>query len=230
MAAEQDKLWWEDSPLLPFKQNSSICVVGSTGSGKTQWVYKFLRHVKVMFEGQPPQKILYCYGIWQDLYEEMERTVPNLEFHEGLPSASLLDDIAANNSHNMIILDDLMEQMVRSDECEILLTRRCHHNRFSTLYVSQNAYKSGKNARTIALNTWYLVLFNNLRDASQIACLANQMFPGNASYFKEAYSDATSNKYGYLLVDSSPHADLRYRLRTHIFPGEDTIVYLSKKV
>jgi flagellar biosynthesis GTPase FlhF len=32
--------WWEKESLTPFKQQSSICIVGGTGSGKTTWTYK----------------------------------------------------------------------------------------------------------------------------------------------------------------------------------------------
>ena len=39
------------SPVFPFKKNSSICVVGATGSGKSRWVYQLLRHLEEIFEG-----------------------------------------------------------------------------------------------------------------------------------------------------------------------------------
>lgn len=93
--------------------------------------------------------------------------------------------------------------------------------------MTQNLFQRGSRSRTIALNTYYLVLMKNVRDASQIAFLGRQLFPGHSNFLLEAYADATKSPYGYLLVDTSPHSEDKYRLRTHIFPGEDPIIYQS---
>ena len=69
------------TPLVPFQAGSPIMVAGPTASGKTYWTNKLLSNN--MFT-QPVSSILYCYGVWQDYFEEME--IPNLEFHDGLPS------------------------------------------------------------------------------------------------------------------------------------------------
>ena len=45
---------------------------------------------------------------------------------------------------------------------------------------------------------------------------------------RSAFADATSLPFGYLVVDMSPHSEDTYRLRTHVFPGEDPIVYVPK--
>lgn len=42
-----------------------------------------------------------------------------------------------------------------------------------------------------------------------------QDYPGQSSYFKDAYQKATSKTYGYLLVDMNPASEDRYRLQTH---------------
>ena len=78
------------------------------------------------------------------------------------------------------------------------------------MFLTQNLFPRGAKSRTIALNTYYLVLMKNARDASQVTTLDRKMFPGEARVLTEAYLD----------VD-------RYRLRTHIFPGEDPMVYQS---
>ena len=220
--------WWEKVSLLPFKERCSINISGATGSGKTYWIYRLLRHLKGMFKGQPPKKVLYCYGVYQSLYDDMEENVPGIEMHEGLPTPGELDQISENGHHNLVVIDDLIGQMVKNTDMELLLTRGCHHKNFSVIYLTQNLFQPGKNARTIALNTWYLVMFRNLRDASQIGYLAKQLFPGRAGVLKEAYEYATKEPYGYLIIDSSPHADSKYRLRTKVFPNEDPVVYVPK--
>ena len=52
------------------------------------------------------------------------------------------------------------------------------------------------------------------------------MFSDNNKALVEAYEDATSCKYGYLVIDSTANGDDAYRLRNNIFPGEDPLVYV----
>ena len=56
------------------------------------------------------------------------------------------------------------------------------------------------------------------------------MYPGKSGILMKAYEDATRPPYGYIVIDSSPHATPEYRLRTHIFPGEDCTVYVPSNV
>ena len=181
-----------------------------------------------MYENDPPKTITYCYGAWQPLFEEMEKSIQGLQLHDGLPTKEMLQEISSNGKHNLLVIDDLIDQMVKSPDMELMLTQGCHHKNFSVIYLTQNLFQSGKNARTIALNTWYLIMFKNLRDASQITSLAKQMYPGKSGILKEAYEDATKGCYGYIVIDSSPHAELKHRLRTRIFPNEDPIVYVPR--
>lgn len=51
------------------------------------------------------------------------------------------------------------------------------------------------------LNVQYMVLFKNPRDTTQVSNLTKQMYTGHVRYVQEAFIDATSLLYGYLLVD-----------------------------
>ena len=80
----------------------------------------------------------------------------------------------------------------------------------------------------MSLNSHYLVLFKNARDATQISHLAGQMYPGKSKFMIEAYRDATSSPFSYLLIDLKQATEDKLRLRTNIFPGETTYVYVPK--
>ena len=54
------------------------------------------------------------------------------------------------------------------------------------------------------------------------------MYPGNAKFLIEAFGDATSKPYGYLLIDLKPDTEERLRIRTNIFKDERQIVYVRK--
>ena len=126
---------------------------------------------------------------------------------------------------NLVILDDLMEQVTSSSDMESLFVKGVHHLHFSVLYINQNLYCKGKHSRTINLNTHIYVLMKNPRDVSQLQCLARQAFLGKSTFLMEAYKDATSQPYGYLVLDFSPGAEEAYRVRTRVFDGEDAIIY-----
>jgi len=82
--------------------------------------------------------------------------------------------------------------------------------------------------RTISLNSHYMVLFKNVRDAGEFGILARQMYPGSSKFAEEAYRDATKRPFGYLFVDLKPQQDEDYRPRTNVFPGERQYVYVKK--
>jgi hypothetical protein len=54
------------------------------------------------------------------------------------------------------------------------------------------------------------------------------MYPGSTKYMLEAYQDATSKPFGYLLIDLKPQTDERIRLRSNIFPGEVNYAYAKR--
>ena len=200
-----------------------------SGSGKTTFVYQFLRHLQGMYTSDPPQHVLYCYDIYQPMFDEMEKTLSNFTLHDGLPSDEVIDEYTRDRSHRLVILDDLYQEVLQNPRMEKLFTQGCHHKRISVIFITQNLYAQGKSARTIALNTWYQVLFRNVRDASQVATLARQIFPGQSQVLMEAYRDVMKAPFSYLVIDMSPGSEDKYRLRTHIFPGEDPIVFVPKK-
>ena len=225
---DTSKPWWETYSLSPFEPFSSICVTGPTGAGKSRWVYKFLRHLDGMYIKDPPQKILYCHGVYQTLYDEMEGNIDHITFHSGLPSEADITDFTQGQTHSLIVLDDLMQQVIASKEMELLFTQGCHHRGLSVIFITQNLYGQAKAARTIALNTWYLILFKNLRDASQILTLGRQLYPGRGNVLVESYNDVMREHFAYLVVDMSPRCEDKLRLRTRVFPGDETIVYVPR--
>ena len=200
-------------------------VAGPTGSGKTKWVYTFLQQMDYLYE-TPPRKIMYCYGIYQPLFEEMEQELPQLTLHRGLPTTKDIEDFA-EGQHDLIVLDDLMHDVLDSKTVELMFTRDCHHRKLSVIFITQNIYGQGKSARTIALNCWYMVLFKNIRGTSQIQTLGRQLFPRKSGMLTEAFADATNVPFGYLMIDLTPRGRDDYRLRSGIFRGDDLVLYKS---
>ena len=189
-----------------FSSPSTICIAGPTGSGKSFFTKEFIANKDKLFSKNPVKSVLYCYGIYQPLFDEMERQYPFITFHHGLPSESTLKGLASSNEHSLCILDDLMHLATKNDDVELLFVQKSHHMNITVVFISQNLLNQNKNARTISLNTHYFILFKNVCDSQQIKCLARQIYPNCSKAFLQAYEDATKDPYGYLYVKMSPHA------------------------
>lgn len=85
---------------------------------------------------------------------------------------------------------------------------------------------SRKKFKSISVNTHYCILLRNPRDVSQIKTLARQT--GLKQSLIDAYTDAVSTAFGYIVIGLSPSPD-KYILKSHIFPNENLIVYLPKQ-
>jgi hypothetical protein len=66
-------------------QHPFICIVaGCTQSSKTVWVKSLLENAQTTIS-PTPQRIIWCYGQWQPSYFDMMRTMPGIEFNQGIP-------------------------------------------------------------------------------------------------------------------------------------------------
>ena len=187
-----------NTTLVPFHAGSPIMVTGPTSFGKTYWTHKLLTHN--MFT-EPVASVLYCYSVFKDYFNQMK--IPNIEFHEGLLTLEKVQNLHDGSFH-VIVLDDLMEYIVKSIEVQNLFTKYCHHYNITVFFLTQNVFAQGPCARTININTHILVLFANKKDESQAMNLGKQLYPCNSKVFMDAYEDATSYLHGYLVIDSDP--------------------------
>jgi hypothetical protein len=203
----------------PRLKHPFTCVVARpSSSGKTQFVFRLIRHAERLVD-PPPEKIVYCYGEFQPSFLEFSQ----VEFHEGLPDVGSFD----GRSRVLLIIDDLMNE-ADQNVCN-LFTKLSHHRNVSVVFVTQNLFHRNRHVRTMNLNTHYVVLFKNPRDAGQVAIMARQMYPRKSNFVVEAFRDATREPYGYLLIDLKPETDDRYRFRTNIFPDDERqYAYVSK--
>lgn len=193
-------------------------VAGPTGCGKTTWVKKLLEHASEMIFPSP-ERIIWCYGKWQDAYQNLTSSI---EFVQGLPDFDTLD----HSVSTLVILDDLMRQ--DGSTVAKLFEAGSHHDDISVVYIVQNVFHQGKDSRNISLNAHYLVLFKNPRDRSQIVHLSKQVFPGQAKFLSEAYDDVCRKPHGYLFLDFRQDTPEEGRVRSNVFPGEVQLAYVAK--
>lgn len=211
---------------LRWKHPFAALISGPSGAGKTEFVKKFLQNLEFMCDVKF-SKIVFYYGEWQPAYRELAATQPldRIDFREGVPRSA---DFAADAGPQLVIIDDLMEEAGKT--VVKIFTKTSHHRDLSVFFLTQNLFHRGQ--REISLNSNYVVVFKNPRDRAQIQHFSRQICPENPRYVQEAYADATSRPFGYLLFDLKQDTPDNCRLRTDIFPsaqGHRPVVYVPGK-
>jgi len=118
--------WWQNESLLKFETPTSMFIVGPSNSGKTFFTKRLLEMSSGMFK-TPPSRIYFCFSVWQELYDQMSKSVPNIHFHKGLPSMEELREWGEQKGHKIVVLDDLMMDAVDSLEIAHMMCVGSHH-------------------------------------------------------------------------------------------------------
>ena len=178
---------------------------------------------------QPVASILYCEGVYQEFFNTM-RDNPSIAcpicFQKGLPTQEDIDNMYDKCFH-IIVLDDLMEKIVKSADMQELFTKYCHHKNIMAIMVSQNAFQKGPNAHTISVNRHIHVLFANKRDESQVSIFANQLFHSKRKKkcFLNIYDEHMKNRFAYLTIDCTSQFLPEIKVQANIFPGKVTYTF-----
>lgn len=202
-----------------FRSPFTAIVSGATGSGKSSWVKRFIenRHSIIY---PPPACTLYCYGEMNPTILEHKNN--GIEIFEGIPEKQYLNSKPKNL---LLIIDDLMLD-INANYLNELFTRISHNSNISVVLILQSLYAA--NTKVARQNTHYFVLMRNPQGHNSIRTLGSQIFPGKLGYFLEAFNDATSKLFSYLVLDTHPSTAENERLVTNIFPNELTTYYLPQ--
>ena len=198
--------------------NRTMCVVGPSHSGKTTFVLNLLDHRNEIFDCIP-NRVIWCYGIYQhELNSKLQQN--GYLLHSGIISVS---DI---QPYDIIVLDDLLNESKNSEDVTSMFTRAAHHKPTFIIFIMQNLFPPGKEARTRSLNTHYYCIFKNPRDKSQIEFLARQIAPRRSKGILEIFESATEKAHSYLFIDFTQECPDELRYRTNLFEKPMTIYKL----
>ena len=204
---------------LRLYSNRTMCVAGPSHSGKTTFVLNLLEHRHEIFRSVV-NRVIWCYGIYQhDLNQELQQR-GYLLHNNAIDS----NDIQAND---IVVLDDLFHESRNSSDVTAMFTKAAHHKPCFIIFIMQNLFPSGKEARTRSLNTHYLVLFKNPRDKSQIEFLARQVVPRNPKALIQVFDSATEKPHSYLFLDLTQECPEHYRFRSNLFSPPIIIYQLN---
>lgn len=209
---------------LTLRHGACHYIIGSSQSGKSQYIYSFLRNLDNLYSPVIRFKSIYwCYGE-QDAIKNIPSDIyGKLTLHEGIPDLSNL----VLEKPAIIVFDDLYTQIFNRPEVVNFILNNVHHSDTSVLITTQVAFPREKYARSIATNSQYLVYLPSPRTNSQFGHLATQISePGESKALIEAYRDSLQKKYTAFFCDLHPQSPNWCRFRTNIFPTDQcTIVY-----
>lgn len=203
---------------LTLETESVMTVCGPSGSGKTVFVEKLIKHRTQIFRNKI-KSVHWFFGIVPPSKLE------GITLHQGLQDG--WTDLI--KPYDMVIIDDLFVESGSNKELTNAFTRLAHHRPCFLVYLTQNLFHKSGDSRTRNLNTHYLVLMKNPRDAQQISYISRQMYPGS-NFLVEVFRDVTEDTpFSYVLLDFRQTTPSSLRVRTGIFPGEIYKVYINKR-
>lgn len=219
---------WDIRFITPFNK----IISGSSQTGKTSFLKKLLSHREDLMT-TPPKRVILFYKLNQDIYNEMvsSNLIHDLvDVSNEIPSLEAIHDMVRpykDDGGSMLIFDDILSDITR--DFQQLFCNASHHLNCSIIFVTQNLFQNNPYFRTMSLNAHYFTIMRNARDKQQISILGKQFSPNNVRYVVESYTDATKNKYSYLILDFHPNSNPTIGLRARIFPDEfPTHIYLEK--
>ena len=206
---------------LRLKCDRTMCIAGPSHSGKTFITLQIIDNRATMFECKT-NRVIWCYGIYQAALQQELQQRPGVIVKSDLIHTSEIEP------YDIVVLDDLLDEARASQDVTSMFTKAAHHKPCFIIFITQNLFPSGKEARTRSLNTHYYIIFKNPRDKSQVEFLARQIAPRKSRAIVEVFEAATTRPHGYLFFDFTQECPDQYRLRTNLFgvgPHNPMIIY-----
>ena len=216
---------------MRFRNPSSFILGGASQSGKTTFTFNILRNIDILFQDpRCQQNVIYFYKTWQKSYEIFDKEKIVTSWVNRLPTAQDVEKETAvykDRGGSIIVIDDFAQDLTKTilDLFAVL----CHHTNSVVFLLTQNIFSKNKVFRDISLNSTYVVLFKNPRDASQISSFARQFAPGKNSDIVDMFKLATKAPHSYVLFDFYQSTPDNLRVRSRVLPHEGPLnVWVSE--
>ena len=143
----------------------------------------------------------------------MQKEIENLEFVQSV-NFEFIDSLKNNATKYLLIFDDSREEIFNS-KAFVHIATAGRHRALSTIYIEHNLFHQSKLGRGVELENTR----KSPRDVMEVSTLSTQLGPGSERV--HWYRDATSVRYGHLLIDLSRTDDrLRFCTNTRSIPSK----------
>ena len=201
----------------PFKW----CLVGSSGSGKTNFSLQVIRHAHRLFD-QVPSKIIIVFKEFQEIYNHFNNYIQTEYFNEDEID---FEEITKNNKENLLIIcDDLYYSKKINEVAEHFLIKGRHRNT-SWLVLTQSIFNHPA-LKNISRNSSHITMFKSVR-LNEPHIFFSQLRPRTSKVLQDIYSKATEKSYSYLDIDLSQTCPDKYRYKTNLFSKAVTVFIIN---
>lgn len=116
-----------------FRNNCRMLIGGSTGSGKTTFVYNLIQQNQFI---EPIQTVYYFSTSANPMDINWHETLPNTEvfYYEGLPTLSFYPTVKENS---VVIIDDMFEEAIESADVSRGFRVESRHRNFAIIIITQ---------------------------------------------------------------------------------------------
>jgi hypothetical protein len=191
----------------PFKWT----LVGSSGSGKTNFALNIVKRSNTLFD-QKPEKVVIIYKVFQKIYDEFDEFFPTSLIPED--ECDFEELTKSNTERLLIICDDLYFSKKLNEISEHFLIKGRHRNT-SWIVLTQSIFNQPA-LKNISRNSTHMTLFKNVR-LNEPHILFSQLRPRSSKVLQNIYSEATEKPYGYLDIDLSQTCPDKLRYKTNLF-------------
>lgn len=221
--AVQEVIMTEDG--LKMKTPFAMMISGPSQSGKSEFMLQLVKFREDVFTSKFT-RIIYCQANSfspknKIFFQKLQTQFPQAEMIQGLPDISALH-LNLNSLPTLILIDDLMKEVIQSNQMVDLVTNDVHNFNISVIFVFQNYFARGRHGNTLIRNCQYKVLFYNrielmeLRNISTQTVAAPKFLEFNFNYLLKNYPNARSY---YILIDGHHRSQMAaFWCRSHIFP------------
>ena len=201
----------------PFKW----CLVGSSGSGKTNFSLQIIRHAHHLFD-QLPSKIVIVFKEFQDIYNKFNNYIPTELYNEDEID---FEEITKQNNENLLIICDDLYYSKKIDEVAEHFLIKGRHRNTSWLVLTQSIFNHPA-LKNISRNSSHITLFKSVR-LNEPHIFFSQLRPGSSKILQDIYRKATENPYSYLDIDLSQTCPDKYRYKTNLFNKVVTVFIIN---
>ena len=197
----------------PFKW----CLVGSSGSGKTNFCLQIIKNAQRILD-EPPSKILIIYKEFQPIYLEFNNHIPTKIYNEDEID---LEKETENNKENLLMICDDLYFSARINEVADHFLIKARHRNTSWIVLTQSIFNNSA-LKNISRNSTHITLFKSVR-LNEPHIFFSQLRPKSSKVLQDIYKQATETSYSYLDIDLSQTCPDRLRYKTDIFKDVVTV-------
>ena len=190
----------------PFKW----CLVGASGSGKSNFALQIVSQSYKLFD-EPPSNVIIIYKEFQQIYNQFDTFIPTKCYYEEDVD---LEELTKNNQDRLLIIcDDLYFSKKLHEISEHFLIKGRHRNT-SWLVLTQSIFNNTA-LKNISRNSTHITLFKSVR-LNEPHIFFSQLRPKSSKVLQDIYREATQNSYSYLDIDLSQTCPDKYRYKSNI--------------